>query len=88
MILQHTIADPPKLLKSDLAAEFPIYVYVFKDKKKLLYSTSIRELLDDSRVQKPLDISEDGLSFLLQRGVVPPPSTIYKDIYIIGLETA
>jgi len=84
MITQHTIVDPPKLLKSDLAAEFPIYVYVFKDKKQLIYSTSLLELLDDNRVLKPLDVSEEGLSFLLQCGVVPPPNTIYSDVYIIG----
>ena len=84
MIIEHTITDPPRLLKSDLAAEFPVYVYVFHDKKTLLFSTSLRELLDDRRVQKPLTVSEKGLSFLLQRGVVPPPKTIYRDIFLLG----
>ena len=49
------------------------------------YSTSITELLNDARVPKPLKVSTEGLSFLLQSGVVPPPKTAYEDIYILGI---
>ncbi|WP_144822367.1 hypothetical protein [Marinobacter piscensis] len=72
-------------LASDLAAEHPLYLYWPKDKSTLLYSQSITELLDDSRVPKPLAISNEGVSFLLQSGVVPPPKTAYEDIYILGI---
>ncbi|MBD3727285.1 MAG: hypothetical protein IE936_09500, partial [Moraxella osloensis] len=34
---------------------------------------------------KPLKLSTEGLSFLLQSGVVPPPKTAYQDIYILGI---
>jgi asparagine synthase (glutamine-hydrolysing) len=72
-------------LKADLAAEKPLYLYWPKDRSTLLYSESITELLDDPRVPKPLSISSEGISFLLQSGVVPPPKTAYEDIYILGI---
>jgi asparagine synthase (glutamine-hydrolysing) len=74
-----------RFLKSDLAAEFPLYLYWPKDKSTLIYSRSITELLDDPRVAKPLTISCGGMSFLLQSGVVPPPKTAYEEIYILGI---
>lgn len=72
-------------LKTDLAGELPLYLYWPQDQSTLLYSTSITELLNDARVPKPLKVSTEGLSFLLQSGVVPPPITAYQDIYILGI---
>lgn len=74
-----------RVLTSDLANEFPLYLYWPQDQSTLLYSTSITELLNDARVPKPLKVSTEGLSFLLQSGVVPPPKTAYQDIYILGI---
>ncbi|WP_121627461.1 hypothetical protein [Poseidonibacter antarcticus] len=73
------------ILASDLAGEFPLYLYISDDKKTLLYGDSIVELLDDERVIKPLKISDKGISFLLQSGVVPPPYTAYENIFIVGI---
>ena len=75
----------PQTLQSDLAAEFPIYIYWPADKSNLLYSRSLPDLLNDSRVPKPLKISAEGMSFLLQSGVVPPPKSAYESIYILGV---
>lgn len=85
MIACYNLGEPQYTILSDLAGEYPIYVYLAKDKKKLLYSSSITELLNDDRLAKPLKVSDEGLSFLLQSSVVPPPLTAYQDIYIIGI---
>jgi len=72
-------------VEPDLAAEFPIYIYWPQDKSRLLYSYSITELLNDCRVPKPLQVCNKGVSFLLQSGLVPPPNTVYENIYILGV---
>jgi len=75
----------PIQIKSDTAAEKPIYIYHSKEKDKLLYSDSLIELLDFPEIKKPLKISSEGISFLLQSGVVPPPRTVYEEIYIVSI---
>ncbi len=85
MVKEYCLSNPSLLLSCDLAAEFPLYVYLGDDKQTLLYADSITELLDDARVQKPLKISHKGISFLLQSGVVPLPYSIYKNIFILGI---
>jgi len=85
MISQYNLNQPGIRLESDLAGEFPLYLYWPNDKSQLLYSKSITELLNDARVPKPLNVSNEGLSFLLQSGVVPPPKTAYEGIYILGI---
>jgi asparagine synthase (glutamine-hydrolysing) len=85
MINIQKINDQALTLKSDIAGEFPIYVYVSAARNLLLYGENIVELLNDDRVKKPLKISNEGLSFLLQSGVVPPPKSIYKNVYILGI---
>lgn len=85
MINRHTPDCSAITLQADLAAEHPLYLYWPKDKSTLLYGQSITELLGDSRVPKPLAVSNEGISFLLQSGVVPPPKTAYEDIYILGI---
>jgi len=80
MINQYTPNQPGLVLESDLAGKFPLYLYWPQDQSTLLYSTSITELLNDVRVPKPLEVSTESISFLLQSGVVPPPKTAYQDI--------
>jgi len=85
MINQFGLSQPSIVVQSDLAGEFPMYIYWAVDKQFLLYSSSITELLNDNRIPKPLKVSSDGISFLLQSGVVPPPKTAYENIYILGI---
>jgi asparagine synthase (glutamine-hydrolysing) len=85
MINQYLLNQPTLKLRSDLAGEFPLYLYWSQDKSILLYSNSITKLLDDDRIPKPLKVSDEGISFLLQSGVVPPPKTAYQDIYIVSI---
>lgn len=77
--------DEPITLKSDIAGEFPVYVYIDRDREILLYSNDIVELLEDERVKKPLEVSNEGLSFLIQTGLIPLPKTIYKNIFTLGI---
>jgi len=85
MIKEYTLNTDTLILKSDLAGEFPLYIYISETKKSLLYSTSIKNLLDDKRLVKPLEIRAEGISFLLQSSVVPPPKTVYKNIFILTI---
>lgn len=85
MINIHTTNESPLRLKSDLAGEYPLYLYLSDDKQIMLYSTRLTELLNDERVRKPLRVSTEGLSFLLQSGVVPPPKTAYENLFIVSI---
>ena len=85
MVLKYNLFDQPLVLKSDLAAEFPIYLYWNENKSKLLFSKDLKSLLNVIREKKPLEISYEGISFLLQSGVIPPPKTIYKNLYILSV---
>lgn len=82
---RYSLNDKELELKSDLAAEFPIYIYLSQNKDYLFYSQSIKELLDMKEVIKPLEVTSEGISFLLQSGVVPLPKTVYKNIFIVGV---
>ncbi|MBK7541326.1 MAG: hypothetical protein IPP10_13955 [Candidatus Competibacteraceae bacterium] len=72
-------------LKADLAAEFPLYLYLDESKEHLYYSNNIKDLLDSPDIKKPLSVSSEGLSFLLQSGVIPPPNTIYNNVFALGI---
>ena len=85
MIIEYKCNESSTSIFSDLASEFPVYIYWSADKQVLLYSTSVTELFDDERIPKPLKVSDEGISFLLQSGVVPPPNTGYQNIYILGI---
>lgn len=85
MVECYSLNDEKLVLVSDLAGEYPIYVYLAQDNQELLYSYSITQLLDDSRIDKPLKVSNEGISFLLQSSVVPPPLTAYQNVFIIGI---
>ena len=75
MINCYVLNQDDLVLNCDLAGEFPLYLYWPQNKSTLLYSKSITGLLSDQRVPKPLKVSNEGISFLLQSGVVPPPKT-------------
>ena len=57
--------------------------YLFETDNLILYSTSITEILNDSRVKNRLKVSSLGISFLLQNGIIPSPHTVYENLYIL-----
>jgi len=85
MINRYNLNERDLAIQSDLAGERPLYIYWSQDKQTLLYSKFIIELIKDGRVPKPLKVSSEGVSFLLQSGVIPPPKTAYENIYIVSI---
>lgn len=73
------------VLSCDLAGEHPLYIFLDEKGAYLLYSLSLTDLLEHSDVKNSLTISDTGMSFLLQCGVVPPPLTIYKNLFVVGI---
>lgn len=73
------------ILKSDFAGHLPLYVYVSKNKKNIYWSESLTNLLDSASVVKPLSVSDEAISFLLLNSVVPPPLTVYENVFIISI---
>ncbi|MFN3567859.1 MAG: hypothetical protein ACK4UR_02990 [Caldimicrobium sp.] len=72
--------DTPKHLKGPLTGEKPLYLYLSPRKDFLLYTEDLKELLNASEVRETLEIWEEGISFLLQTGIVLTPYTIYKNL--------
>ena len=85
MVYKYQKNTPEINIKSDLAAQFPIYLYLSENKDYLLYTNSIQELLNHQEVLTPLELREESISFLLQSGIVPLPNTVYKNIFIVGI---
>jgi asparagine synthase (glutamine-hydrolysing) len=51
MVNQYLVNQQSVILKSDLAGEFPIYIYWSKELNIFLYTKSIKDLLNDVRIQ-------------------------------------
>lgn len=85
MVTKYVVSDDEIILESDLAGEFPLYIYLSPDREYLLHAKSIKALLEHDDVPTPLEITDRSISFLLQSGTVPPPHTVYKDIFVVGI---
>jgi asparagine synthase (glutamine-hydrolysing) len=77
--------DPPQALACDLAGERPVYVHLARDCSRALVGTDLKALLDDPRLSRPLVIDREGVAFLLQSGVVPPPRTAIEGLFVLGI---
>ncbi len=75
----------PYILKGPITGEKPLYIYLSPNKDYLLYSENLKTLLNSLKVIKPLEIWEDGISFLLQSGIIPTPFTIFKNLFVLSL---
>lgn len=84
-MIKITPKDCPKVLEGDIGGESPYYVYIPSHKNYLISSFSIEELLKLKEVKDNLEISEEGVSFFLQSGVIPPPKTIFKNIFVLNI---
>lgn len=81
MINVITKFDIPLEISAPVSGKFSYYLFQLED--LILYSTSIIEILNDSRIKNKLKVSSSGISFLLQNGVIPSPYTIYENLYIL-----
>ncbi|PMP68645.1 MAG: hypothetical protein C0190_01415 [Thermodesulfobacterium geofontis] len=80
-----TPKDCSLILEGDIGGERPCYVYIPPHKNYIIYSYSMEELLQLKEIKYNLEISEEGVSFFLQSGVIPPPKTIFKNIFVLNI---
>jgi len=83
MVYKYHSNNPEINIQSDLAAQFPIYLYLSSNKDYLLYSNSIQELLKHQEVITPLELREESISFLLQSGIVPLPNIKIFSLWVL-----
>lgn len=81
-----TSEDIPIVLEGSKTLENPLYVYFSPSREFLLVSENLKDLLKSPKIEKPLEINEEGISFLLQSGVVPTPHTLYKNLFVLVWE--
>jgi asparagine synthase (glutamine-hydrolysing) len=85
MVKTYTISDCPLKLSGPYAGEHPLYLAVSSESVELLASVSLPLLLQEMRTKQPLVVSARSVSFFLQSGLVPPPATMFENIYILGI---
>ncbi|MEM7650458.1 MAG: hypothetical protein AAF204_00050 [Pseudomonadota bacterium] len=62
------------------------HLYVWSDGKNIASSTSLSHVLNEMRSYgAALEIDPQSISFMLNNALVPPPNTIYKDVYMLGI---
>lgn len=83
-MLEYALGEPRQILESDLAGSQPVYLFGPRN-GKVLYTTSVVELLRSQEAHGTPQLCPKALSFILQSGVVPPPMTIYRDLWILGI---
>ncbi|MFN4132408.1 MAG: asparagine synthase-related protein, partial [Caldimicrobium sp.] len=73
------------LLRGPITGGNPLYIYLSPKKDYLNYSEDLKSLLNASEVIKPLEINNEGISFLLQSGIIPTPYTIFKNLFVLSM---
>lgn len=63
------------------AAETPIFVRMDPQHRFAEYSESVLDLVPQGSAE-PID--SDNVTLLLQSGLVPPPKTVYRNVYMLG----
>lgn len=79
-MLNHSLS-----LSSDLAGARPIYAYLSLDNKTLFWGTDLEALMRRVCQEEQVEIDDLGIAFLLQDGVIPPPRSAIKGLYIVGI---
>ncbi len=77
--------NTPQTLKGPLAGDKPLYIYLSPEKKFILFSDNLKNLLNNPKIKLPLEVSEIGISFLLQSGFIPTPYTVFKNLFVLNI---
>lgn len=86
MLVREVLPEKPFFtIKGPITGEKPIYLYLSQQKDYLVYAEDLKALMNSSKVSKPLELWEEGISFLLQSGVVPTPYTIIKNLFVLSI---
>ena len=80
-----TPEQTPLKLKGPPAGEKPLYLYLDKKQRFIIASDNILALFRHPEVDTPLEVSPEGISFLLQSGVIPTPRTIFKNLFVLNI---
>ncbi|MDY6920903.1 MAG: hypothetical protein SV765_11920 [Pseudomonadota bacterium] len=80
-VVAQNLVDP-LVLQPDLVAQTPLYVHWQPQQNVVTYGSDPVALLE---TVAPLTINQQGLSFLLQDGVIPPPASIYQNVFILSV---
>ena len=72
-------------LKAEGIGGDPLYLFISSDKKEILYSFNLKLLLEHPKVKDSLFVSDVSVSHMLQCGVIPPPISIFNDLYVLGI---
>ncbi|EAR07895.1 hypothetical protein [Reinekea blandensis] len=84
MVKSFNAGDRELVLESDIACADPVYL-LRTSATSVAYSKNLIAILDVAKKEKLLEIDTKSMSFLLQSGVVPPPYTIYRNLYILSI---
>ena len=84
MINIFEISKKSIILKVDRFSSDLIYIYVNKDQNKIIYSFDLQNLLTSEFLPKKFKLNYTSISLLLSTGVVPPPFTVFKNLFKIG----
>ena len=85
MVKSYRAFDKKLVLSADLAAAAPVYLFVPGNRKEVLYSQDVNALLTEAGSRDSLEVCPEGLSFLLLSGAVPPPKTVYSNLFMLGI---
>ncbi|RCK54067.1 hypothetical protein TH25_01615 [Thalassospira profundimaris] len=74
-------------ISSDIGGGEPIYIYISPDRTFAIYSSSLKDIVSNHKKEILLKIDRKAISFLLQNGVIPPPNTVFCNLFLISIET-
>ena len=62
-----------------------LFIFITIKKKNLfLYSDNLNELINSKFLPSKLEINHEAINHLFLTSIVPPPLTVYKNLYKIG----
>ena len=61
-----------------------IFVYLNEEKNKVFYGNDLKELLNSKFLPKKFKVNYKSISILLTTGLIPPPYTVYQNLFKIS----
>ncbi len=74
-----------QIIRPDIGAMTPVYLFHSEDRKTVLVDTHLPDILVRARTFGALQVDPEGLAFSMQSGCVPPPKTIYRDVFVLNI---
>ena len=71
-------------LKNERFSSNYIFVYLNEEKNKVIYGNDLKELLNSEFLPKKFKVNYKSISILLTTGLIPPPYTVYQNLFKIS----